>query len=121
MPPAALALLWNRGSIPLRRMTNTTPGAATPFLRSGCLASGILLEVRELVRGNENQRRWILGGLQLQLYNFGNLGIKYGLPRTYGFLYESLYNSLKYFHSWLWADLEDSIPSRPVAVIMKCI
>ncbi len=30
MPPAALALLWNRGSIPLRRMPNTTPGAAAP-------------------------------------------------------------------------------------------
>ncbi len=33
------------------------------------------------------------------------------------FLYERLYNLFKYFHFWLWADLEDSIPSRPVAVI----
>ncbi len=34
-----------------------------------------------------------------------------------GFLYKSFYSLLKYFHSWLWADLEDGIPSRPVAVI----
>ncbi len=33
------------------------------------------------------------------------------------FLYESLYNLLIYFHSWLWADLKNGIPSRPVAVI----
>ncbi len=32
-------------------------------------------------------------------------------------LYESLYNLLNYFHYWLWTDLEDNIPSRPVAVI----
>ncbi len=34
-------------------------------------------------------------------------------------LYERLYKLLKYFHSWLWADLENGIPSRPVAVILK--
>ncbi len=35
------------------------------------------------------------------------------------FLYESLYNSLNYFYSLLWGDLEDGIPRRPVAVYTK--
>ncbi|PIE74415.1 MAG: hypothetical protein CSA18_05210 [Deltaproteobacteria bacterium] len=43
-------------------MPNTTPGAAAPFLRSGCLASSILMVVRKLVRGNENQMVIKLGG-----------------------------------------------------------
>ncbi len=34
------------------------------------------------------------------------------------FLYESFYKVLNYFHCSLWADLEDSIPSQPVAVIL---
>ncbi len=35
------------------------------------------------------------------------------------FLYESFYNILNYFHSLLWARLEDNIPSRTVAVYRK--
>ncbi len=34
-------------------------------------------------------------------------------------LYESFYKLLNYFHSLLWADLEDGIPSQPVAVKMN--
>ncbi len=33
------------------------------------------------------------------------------------YLYESIYKFLNYFHCSLWANLEDEIPSQPVAVI----
>ncbi len=64
----------------------------------------------------------IFGGIIYSQYFENNIdGYDIDPGWTINSLYESFYKILKYFHSWLWADLEDSIPSRPVAVILDSV